>query len=109
MTDDKPDVPAPETPRERLFRLHDEVCKAAKATMRKKNNDYAKEGDPFHNFRRHGLKGILVRIDDKLCRLDNFLDNGVLSVEDESVVDTLEDVVNYCVLFRGLLEEKKGK
>ena len=107
MTDEK--APEPEPPRERLYRLHDEMCKAAKAIMRKKNADYAREGDPFHNFRRHGLKGFVVRMDDKMCRLDNYVEKGTFEVADESIEDTLADLINYAVLFRGWLEEKKVK
>lgn len=94
-----------ETARDRLFRLHDEVCKRAKAKMRKKNSDYAAEGDPYKNFRRHGLKGIVVRMDDKLARLDNFADKKMFEVEDESVEDTLEDQINYAILYLGWLRE----
>jgi hypothetical protein len=107
VTEEKPEPPP--SARERLFALHDAMCKSAKATMRKKNFDYAKEDDPYHNFRRHGLKGFVVRMDDKMCRLDGFVDKGTLSVEDESIQDTLEDLINYAVLFRGWLEEKKVK
>jgi hypothetical protein len=85
------------------------MCKAAKGIMRKKNGDYAREGDPYHNFRRHGLKGFVVRMDDKLARLDNYVDKGFCEVEDESISDTLVDLINYAVLFRGWIEEGKVK
>lgn len=94
MTEDKP-----ETPRDRLFRLHDEVTKSAKGLMRKKNEDYGRAEDPLFNFRRHGLKGMVVRMDDKMCRLDNFIDKGSFAVEDENVEDVARDLINYAVLF----------
>ena len=38
MTDEKsPSPEPPESPRDRLFNLHDSMCKSAKSIMRKKN------------------------------------------------------------------------
>lgn len=93
MSDEQP------TPREALLHLHEELSKKARALMRRKNEDYGRAQDPLFNFRRHGLKGMLVRMDDKLCRLDNYLDKGNFSVEDEGLEDTLLDMINYSVLF----------
>lgn len=104
MTDEKP-----ETPRDRLFRLHEDVCKTARALMRKKQSDYAREDDPLFNFRRHGLKGMVVRMDDKMCRIDNFVDKGVFAVEDEGVEDWCEDMINYAVLTLFFVREEKAK
>ena len=106
MTDE---APKPETARDRLFRLHDEMCKRAKAKMKKKNADYASEADAFKNFRRHGLKGIVVRMDDKVSRIDNFEGKGFFEVDDESIEDTLEDLINYCVVFSAFRAEEKLK
>ncbi len=101
------DPSLPETARERLFRRHDEMTKLAKALMRKKNGSYASDTDPYKNFRRHGLKGMVVRMDDKMSRLDNFLDTGIDTVEGEDISNTLLDLMNYCVLFAGYLAEEK--
>lgn len=94
-----------ETPRERLFRLHEEMCKEARALMRKKNNDYSTEGDPFRNFRMFGGLGFLVRMSDKLSRLRTYVERGDFDVKDESARDTLIDLVNYCVLLQAYWDE----
>ena len=63
---------------------------------RKKNADYAGADDPLKNFRRHGSYGVVVRLDDKICRLATLLENrkvGIASqVSDESLADTCDDV-----------------
>lgn len=88
-----------------MLQLHDELTKRAKATMEAKNLDYATAEDPFRNFRRHGLLGMLVRMDDKMARLQSFIENGTLAVKDESVEDCLVDLVNYSVLFAGYIQD----
>lgn len=104
MTDEKP-----ETPRDRLFRLHEEICKTARSLMKKKNTDYGREEDPLFNFRRHGLKGLVVRMDDKMCRLDNYVDKGTFAVEDEGIEDLCHDFINYAVLTLFYDREEKAK
>lgn len=73
-----------------------------------KNADYAEEADAFLNFRRHGRFGILVRIDDKLCRLHNFERKGYFEVSAETILDTVTDAINYFALYY-LYEEKEIK
>jgi hypothetical protein len=51
--------------------------------------------------------GIVVRLSDKVARLRTFCERGVLDVKDESVEDTLVDVINYAVLFAAYLQDKK--
>jgi soluble cytochrome b562 len=94
--------------RDELFAFHDQCAARAKALMEKKNKDYAKESDPLRNFRRHGLKGFVVRMDDKMARLDNFVENGTLAVSDESVEDSLIDLLNYSVLMLAMLQEQRS-
>jgi hypothetical protein len=107
MTDEKD--AKPETPRDRLFRLHEDMTKAARTIMRKKNADYANEEDPLANFRRFGELGFVVRMEDKLARLTTFARRGILEVENESLDDTLLDLVNYCVLLSFYVTEEKRK
>lgn len=71
------------------------------AQMRAKNNDYAGKRDPFKNLRRHGEYGIVVRLDDKLARLDSFFNPAEKverQVKDETVEDTGIDAAVYCLL-----------
>lgn len=95
-----------ESPRERLFRRHEAMCTTARKLMKKKNSDYSTEKDPYLNFRRHGAKGFVVRLDDKMCRLNTFVDRGFLEVESESVADALLDTINYSVLLYSYLVEE---
>lgn len=96
-----------------LLQYHHGLCQKAQGLMARKNKDYAGHttADPFANFRlseASGLcsteAGILVRLSDKLSRLASFLKRGELQVKDESVEDTLLDIINYSVLFGGLLQ-----
>lgn len=101
--------------REELFNTHEIMCKTALELMRKKNADYAGSGgsDPFANFRRAEALGIctteqafLVRMTDKMSRLSSYASKGELSVEDETVYDTLQDLINYSVLLAAYLKSK---
>lgn len=95
----------PEAPRERLFRLHDDMCKEAKSLMRKKNMDYGGDEDPFRNFRMFGTMGFLVRMSDKLARLRTFSERGKFDVQDEGTRDSLIDLINYSVLLQAYLND----
>lgn len=70
-----------------------------------KNQDYAGDDDPLRNFKaceRMGIeawRGIAIRMSDKWTRLENFVKNDTLKVEDESIEDTLIDLANYCLLY----------
>jgi hypothetical protein len=83
--------------------------------MRQKGKDYSGEIDCLHNLSRHGLKGIVVRLGDKYERVDNLIwHNQKPAVDDESVRDTLIDLINYCFLGLIFLDEEnelpaKGK
>jgi hypothetical protein len=92
------------SPRGQLARLHFELCEEARLLMEKKNHDYANEKDPFANFRMFGVLGVAVRMGDKLSRLTSFLQNGELSV-DESLRDTVLDLINYSVIFLAMVYE----
>ena len=104
---EQPVVPEP-TKRERLFDHHREMCRQALALMKRKNSDYATSDDPLANFRRHGPYGMLVRIDDKLCRLDTLVKTGKLEVAEETGQDALIDLINYAVLLSYYLEEVRS-
>jgi hypothetical protein len=79
----------------------------------KKGNDYARGDDPFANFRTaeaigvKPIKGILIRIMDKIQRLNNY---GVVGkLDNESAEDAVMDIINYASLIGGLICEKEGK
>ena len=52
-------------------------------------------------------EGIIIRMMDKLSRVKSFLDTGILNVTDESIDDTMVDIVNYTALLRGMIDERK--
>lgn len=85
--------------------------------MKRKNADYAgSDGvNPFANFKRAEALGIcsteqafLVRMTDKMSRLSSFSAKGKLSVEDESVYDTLIDMINYSILLAAYIKSKEN-
>jgi hypothetical protein len=85
-------------------------------TSRAKSADYAGDSDPFRNFRgveQLGLcsveTGILTRMSDKFSRICNLLGNNrVAHVRDESVEDTLRDLITYSAILLAYLDTKKG-
>lgn len=91
----------------------EEIYGSSLEIAKRKNHDYAGEGNPFKNF---GLcesvgicsteKGILVRMTDKLQRISNLIDKDA-QVKDESILDTLQDLANYSIILRVYLESKK--
>ena len=69
----------------------------------KKNQDY---GDAFANY---GAVGVIVRMGDKIQRLNSVSKHGVTMVNSESVRDTLIDLHNYAAMAVMLLDEQKEK
>ena len=103
--------------REELFKMHQSMTYDALELMKKKNADYAgSDGvNPFANFKRAEALGIcsveqafLVRMTDKMSRLSSFSAKGKLSVEDESVYDTLIDMINYSILLAAYIKSKEN-
>ena len=68
----------------------------------KKNKDY---GDAFAEY---GTVGVLVRLGDKIKRLQNITRTSVRLVDDESLRDTLIDLHNYAAMAVMLLDENKA-
>jgi hypothetical protein len=92
--------------------IHDELCRAGKEIMMKKNHDYTGgSGDPYANFRGStslgipNITGILLRVQDKMMRIKTFEEKGELKVAGEGIKDALIDVINYMVLIGGLVKE----
>lgn len=103
--------------RDRLLNLHRELSTKAFELMKRKNHDYAGGTNrtmPFANFTRCEAmgfgsteQGFGVRLTDKLSRLSTFCQGGILKVSDESLEDTILDVINYVILFHAYVESKK--
>lgn len=96
--------------KEQYFKFAEEFMNESLEISKNKNADYAGNGDPFRNFTSVGHEwteiGFYTRMMDKMSRIKSFIQNGTLHVKDESVKDTLQDLMNYCVLFAGYLESK---
>ena len=67
-------------------------------TLVRKQKDYGPE-----NIRRFGRQGLMIRLHDKVARLEN-LDGGGRGPENESVRDTFLDIVGYCAI--GIMWER---
>jgi len=91
--------------REDYLKRFKEITEEMLAVTTRKNNDYGGHTDPFKNFRRHGVYGILVRLDDKYSRLETVVkEQRELQVADETILDTLIDIANYAIIMRIMLE-----
>lgn len=79
----------------------------------RKNHDYAGTSDPLKNLRaceQLNLKpfmGVMVRLQDKWSRLEEFVKSGQLMVKNESVIDTLMDNAVYSLLAILLYKEQQ--
>ena len=100
--------------RDELIKIHKTLCDHSCVLMQKKSEDYATGSDPFANFKRGEIlgfataeEGLMLRVVDKISRISTFLQKGQLTVENESVTDSIMDIINYMVLLQGLLEDKK--
>lgn len=102
--------------RDELFKLHETTCAEALITMRKKNADYASSNDPFQNFNGseqfgiHRVMGLVLRIGDKLQRINSFIQKSKLEVTNEGWADAIQDIINYAILAKGMLiDEQRSK
>jgi len=103
--------------RNEYLEFHKECCDKMIDITTKKNHDYSGFGDSaFDNFKiveRCGIasveQGFLTRMMDKISRINSFVKQGVCSVKDESVEDTLLDLANYSILMAGYIKSKKTK
>ena len=71
--------------------------------FKKKNQDY---GDAFAKY---GVVGVLVRMGDKIARLQSISTKSVSLVNSESLRDTLIDLHNYSAMAIMLLDEDENE
>ena len=72
----------------------------------KKNHDY---GNSYFRLRKEwGVQSFGVRLGDKYHRLANLL-KGTEAQVDESIEDTIRDVIGYCLLELAYRERKQGE
>lgn len=100
-----------------LLELHVETTDKCRSIMERKNNDYCggrTSVDALANFKTasalglHPVTGLLLRMQDKLMRIKSFVNDGELRVTGETVEDACDDLVNYAVLCKALLQEESS-
>ena len=103
-----------QTPSEKFLSECDETFNKCYEILEKKNEDYSGDDqDPFKNFKNSitvGVapeRGVLVRIMDKIQRVSNLIDKEP-NVLEESIDDTLIDLINYSVILKIFLKQKNG-
>lgn len=97
-----------------LIQSSGELFSQALETMKKKNADYSGDRESMKNFKISaqvaGVKmsqGILTRLCDKVTRIGNLI-NKEAAVKDETVFDTIQDLINYAaILHYGLQVERE--
>ena len=75
--------------------MHQQICSRLTKTYKDKNSDY---GDSFVKVREEFPNAILIRLSDKLNRLKTLYSGKEQMVQDESIIDTLLDLANYCIM-----------
>lgn len=73
-----------------------------------KGHDYSGEEDTFDNLRDFGSLGVAARMGDKYHRLKWFYQQGILAVENETVEDTIKDLINYAYFLLLLYRQEKS-
>lgn len=77
------------------YECHSSICSKLNDIYVRKNKDY---GDSFAIVRKNIPNSVLVRLWDKLLRLNNLMQNNNNHLVDESIEDTLMDMANYCIM-----------
>ena len=90
-----------------------EILENMQSVYEAKDSDYSATGLPMGNLRKcedagiEAWRGCLVRIGDKMSRLENFLKEKEYLVISEKAEDTVIDLANYSILMSCLIEENK--
>jgi hypothetical protein len=96
-----------------------DTYKEAYEIIKKKTNDYASDEHPMHNLELieqltqsiDRNAGIFIRMTDKFARLGNLLfskdSKKEAQVLDESIDDTILDIINYAAILRESLKDRK--
>ena len=71
--------------------------------LHQKNKNY---GDSYKKIRdAHGKLSLIIRLEDKLNRLETIAKNKNTDLGDESYEDTVKDIIGYCTLELKYLKE----
>lgn len=104
---------APPTKENILIKSMEETFSSCLETAKKKNNDYGGTNkDPFYNFETSSIMsgvpvhdGLMVRMSDKWSRVKTLLKRENL-VLDESIEDTIDDLINYLAILKAYIQQK---
>lgn len=71
--------------------------------VERKNKDYGNSFDTTMD--EYGITAYFLRIEDKISRLKSIMKNQKLLVENESMEDTLKDIIGYTLLMINYLRK----
>lgn len=87
------------------YEKFDLLCNHISDMYRRKNADY---GDAFgKSWEKYGITASLIRLGDKMNRIEQLTSTGKQQVNDESVRDTLLDLASYALMTVIELDERK--
>lgn len=75
--------------------IHTRLCCYLDKLFRDKNSDY---GDSFSKVRDKYPDAILIRLNDKISRLEKLYEKDYTAKVEESIEDTLLDIANYAIM-----------
>ena len=92
---------------EMITKRHQEICDDIHATYLQKNAAY---GDSFHQlYEDLGIISAVTQITHKYNRLKTLAKNKDINTDDETIMDTLIDLANYCILTAMEIERENSK
>lgn len=77
------------------IKTHGEICDKIKEIYKNKNSDY---GNAFAILRTKYPESIVIRLYDKLLRLETLMKKDYIAQVNESIEDTLFDIANYAIM-----------
>src|SRR5699024_3312453 len=88
-----------------LIEQHKRICERLNKVYADKNHDY---GNSFgETYEKYGDISALVRISDKMNRIEQLVQTGEQKVKDEALGDSILDMANYLIMWAMELEEEE--
>ena len=88
-----------------LIEQHKRICERLNKVYADKNHDY---GNSFgETYEKYGDISALVRISDKMNRIERLVQTGKQKVKDEALEDSILDMANYLIMWAMELEEEE--
>jgi len=75
----------------------EEILEKLYVIYKKKNRDYGNSAEK--QLKLNGSMSFKPRLEDKVSRLYSFSQKEEFQVEDETILDTLYDLINYCMIY----------